>query len=261
MDDSPLSKLARELRDEIWALALTQKDPVISMDELHSCSKWIFFFFFFLKPRTPNRLALTLVCKQVRDEATGVFYKASTLLFPSALVVGLHSTTPGPSRISGVEYTQDLHDRHRNLLPFQDSVLDLGEHNSRDIRRIVVSLGSLELTTRVPLLKGRLVKALASTIDNIERNTDATPSWAVGASGGSASPFNMLCDVALKPSPPYVRESGRLEFLGTFRCHIHLGRCCCALTLLREECKKMVQLVHDVAIAVEEGRKGNGMLA
>lgn len=68
MDDSPLNKLAAELRNEIYRYALAEDQHVVLLgrDTPH--------FYYGQNTKPKIRLALTRTCKQIRSEGLLVLY-------------------------------------------------------------------------------------------------------------------------------------------------------------------------------------------
>ncbi len=99
MDNSPLSRFPREVRDLIWAAAL----KAVYLDEGN----------IYLTPsndardglrmdiheRNRRALALTLVCKQVREEVMQTFFEINTLVF-NTTIFGTAKSAKAESRVT-----------------------------------------------------------------------------------------------------------------------------------------------------------------
>ena len=68
MEGSPLLDLAAELRNEIWRLVLVEDNTIDIGTTAPSC----------LEEKPPAEPALLTACKQVREEAVGIYYSENT---------------------------------------------------------------------------------------------------------------------------------------------------------------------------------------
>ena len=113
MDQSPLSRIAREVRNRIYELVLTQPESV-RIDE--SSFPIVFTRY---QPHRRKLLALTETCRAIRDECTQLFYATNEF----SLV--LRTSSRGLKKLP---------------LALQNFYTTIGESNSRALRRIVVDL-------------------------------------------------------------------------------------------------------------------------
>lgn len=124
MDSSNLSTLPRELRDDIWHLAVQQSEDVFVIDEDGQA-----YIDEELAKQYP--LALTATCKQVRRECDSAFYKNNTFSLESSVFTR-------PYHISTCKTLDES-----GFKTFDKWITQIGPKNIACLKKINISLGEL----------------------------------------------------------------------------------------------------------------------
>ncbi|KAK5167681.1 uncharacterized protein LTR77_007380 [Saxophila tyrrhenica] len=170
MDNSPLHKLPRELRDEIYAFVLQQPFDiqlitVATDDATENVNKpvveWI---------QSPHRyrLALTTTCKQLHEEASPVFYQVNSFMLNTPW------RRPDGRNVQPLQHGPHHLDAVSNFRSWIDCTLNRHKTHASDI---TIDLGArdLQLPT-AQLLPDQTIKQVVGVI---AASRDARTKWAV----------------------------------------------------------------------------------